>query len=303
MRRSVIKQASQSYTVTLPIAWVRKTGVDKSREVDVNEVEKALVISTTNVVAGEKIALDAKGMGSRSLYLHVNALYARGVDEIEITSDKDISSKLIGHLDQTIGYAVVKQRGNTCVIRDMSGSSSQDLDEIFKRVFQMVLSFYDAAIEDIAWKSNETFEGLKVRDHEVNKFALYLQRAINKLGYPDSVQGRTLFAYSFMLEKLGDEVERLWRCHLEKGIKTTPALVALMRQSRAVLEEAFHIYYQHKTSRIDDLYKLRNAVREAAAQLGKLDPITADAVRHIIKIADDCGDLTQLSLMKTLKHA
>ena len=60
-----------------------------------------------------------------------------------------------------------------------------------------------------------------MRDREVNKFCLFLQRAINKSSYPDVVNSRALFSYSYMLEKIGDEVERLWRTNIKNKIKKT----------------------------------------------------------------------------------
>jgi phosphate uptake regulator len=204
MKRRVVKQANQAYTITLPIDWVRKNKIDKKLEIDVNENERTLVINSEGTVDGGKIKLDVRNLCSRNIHIHINALYAKGVDEIEITSDKDISGLIIKATSNLMGYALVKQEGYNYLIKDVGGVGYSDLDEIFKRVFQMVILFYESAFSDIFGKSEETLDTLKSRDQEVNKFCLYLQRAINKSSYPDAINGRTLFTYSFVLEQIGD---------------------------------------------------------------------------------------------------
>src|SRR3990167_7040559 len=94
MRRKIIKQAGQAYTITLPIDWVRKHKLDAGSEIDLAVLEKSLVISTTSAVLGEKVTLDVKNWQGRIIRNYIIALYAKGVDEITINSDKDISSEI-----------------------------------------------------------------------------------------------------------------------------------------------------------------------------------------------------------------
>ena len=46
MKRKVIKQANQAYTITLPIEWVRKNKISKNSEVDIQIREKTLMVNT-----------------------------------------------------------------------------------------------------------------------------------------------------------------------------------------------------------------------------------------------------------------
>src|SRR3989339_464669 len=211
MKRKVIKQANQAYTITLPIDWVRKNSVDKNPELDVIESGKSLIVNSSNPVAGGSVSIDANELEGREIYLYLNSMYAKGYDEMIFNSRKDISSTLIKATSVLIGLALVSESNGKYVIRDIGGGNHSNLDEIFKRVFQMVLSFYDSAIGDIFGKEDETNQSLDNRDIEVNKFCLYLERAINKMTYSDSINGRVMFTYAFSLERIGDEIHRLWR--------------------------------------------------------------------------------------------
>jgi len=300
MKRKVIKQANQAYTLTLPIDWVRKNNISEKSEVDVEIIEKSLVINSSNPVAGGKAKIDVSNLDSKNIYRHISALYAKGIDEIELISDKDVSSDIISYLNQMMGYALVEQKNNIYRIKDVKAGEYQDLDEIFKRVFQMVLLFYDSLVNDVFGKEKETLESLKNRDMEVNKFCLYLQRAINKSSYPDMIKGRALFTYSFALEKIGDEIQRLWRTAIKYKIKKCPLLKELTVLSCEGLGKSFEFYYQFNPKKIGEIYRIRDNVRKKSMDLLKIDSHTARFVRHAVKIMEDAADLSHLTLMMKL---
>ena len=50
MKRKVIKQASQAYTITLPIDWVRQNQISNKSEVDVTVSERSLIIGVFSTV-------------------------------------------------------------------------------------------------------------------------------------------------------------------------------------------------------------------------------------------------------------
>ncbi|MBT3398276.1 phosphate uptake regulator PhoU [archaeon] len=302
MKRKIIKQANSAYTMTLPIDWVRANKISGSSEVNVSVEGKSLVVSNEGVVEGKKVKIDVEGLDDRNISRQITALYARGVDEIKITSCKKVcSSKIINMLGNTLGYAIISHDEGEYVIRDMGGGNYSDLDEIFKRVFQMVISFYYSAIKDIFGKQEETIEGLWARDREINKFCLYLQRAVNKMSYPDPIMGRLLTTYSFELERIGDEIQRLWRTNLKYNVKKTDKLRKLAETSAEGLGRAFDFYYQFNPKVAEDIYVLREKVREDSLKLLGLDKHTVRFTRHIVKIIEDAADLSHLTLMMKLE--
>jgi len=303
MKRKVIKQANQAHTITLPIDWVRKHNIDKDSEVDLIEDGKSLIINSDNKIAGERVTVDVGGLDDRNIARHINALYARGVDEIEVVcKEEGLSSKITGWLNQNIGYALVENKDGRYLIKDLGGQGDQDLDEIFKRVFQIILLFYESAKKDIFVKRKATIETLLARDFEVNKFCLFLQRSINKMSYPDVIKGRSLFTYSFALEKIGDEIQRMWRTSIKYKIKKNSEIEKLVDLSLEGLGKSFEFYYQFNTRKSEEIYKIREKVRGDSLKLLNLDSHTARFVRHVTKIVEEAADLSHLTLMMNLKN-
>src|SRR3989344_3576215 len=109
MKRKLIKQAGQAYTLTLPIEWIRKHKLDSKSEVNLDILEKSIIVSTSSPLEEEKVSLNIKDWEGRTIRNHIIALYAKGVDEIIITSDKDISSEIRRAINNVMGYALVSQ--------------------------------------------------------------------------------------------------------------------------------------------------------------------------------------------------
>lgn len=295
MIRKVIKQANQAYTITLPIEWVRENNIDKNPEIEVSLQDKSLIITNNKEVSVKKAKLALENIERVTLGRNIQALYAKGIDEIEIISKEDISSKIIEIMTEVIGYALVSQNKNVYVIKDVGGGNYSDLDEIFKRVFQMVLMFYESAIEDLFGKETETPESLDNRDKEINKFCLFLERAINKMSYSDPIKGKALFTYSFSLEKIGDEIHRLWRANINNKTRKSEKLKELLLLSKEGLDLAFDCYYSKNQSATEKMYKLKQKVRKNAELLSKQESF--DFARHAVKIIEDATDLNHLNLI------
>ncbi|MFA5258740.1 MAG: hypothetical protein WC979_05665 [Candidatus Pacearchaeota archaeon] len=296
MKRKVIKQAGQAYTITLPIEWVRKNNIENNPEIDLTISDRSLIITNQGQIEHKKIKIKLEEQKGRNISRIITSLYAKGIDEIEIESDKNIASEIIKSLNSTIGFALISQKDNKFVIKDIGGTNYNELDEIFKRVFQMILSFYESAINDIFGEEKETLDNLVSRDNEINKFCYFLERAINKMSYKDMVDGRALFTYAFSLEKIGDEIQRLWRTNIKYKVKKSKELKKFIEDCFNGLGKSFEFYYQFNIKKAEELANLRDKLREESLELTK-DKLTTRMIRHSLKIIEEATDLNQLTFM------
>ncbi len=297
MKRKIIKQGNQAFTVTLPITWIRKFEIDKKNEIDIEEKGNHLIIKTHNPAVGSSIEIDVNGLSSRSIYMNIAGAYAKGIDEITLISKEDITSIINDNLHYLIGFGLISETGNKYVMKDITKGNQAHVDEIFKRVFQMIQLFYDAAVKDIYGDQKETVEHLRSRDREVNKFCLYLQRSINKQSY-DDINGRIIFTYSYCLEKISDEIDRMWRTNIKYSVKKSPEIKKILEIVREGLGKSFDLYYQFNKMHIEEIYDLREKVRDRSLKLKGLDSNTTRFVRHIVKTIEEAADLNHLALMK-----
>jgi phosphate uptake regulator len=301
-RRKIIKQANQAHTITLPIEWIRENNLDKKNsEVDVIPSEKSLIITNKGNVEIKKASLDLKDKKeTRALGALISALYAKGTDEITLNSEKDISKDIIESLNENLGFALVSKEGKKYVIKDVGGGNYSNLDEIFKRVFQMLLIFYNSAIEDVFGEEKETIDSLHHRDREINKFCLFLERAVNKMSYSNAIESRIIFAYAIELERIGDEIHRLWRTNILNKIKKTKEMRNIVDLSKEALEKSFELYFNIDKDGQEKIYQLKEKTREAMLKLKRQDAIVSRFLGYALKIAEDSADLSHLTMMKNL---
>ena len=119
MKRKIIKQANQAYTITLPIEWIRSNNLSEKTEVDLEIKEKTITITTNSKSKEEKISLEVENFEIKEIAAIINALYAKGIDEITFKTSKEISSELIKILNPNIGYALTEHKKDTYTIKDI----------------------------------------------------------------------------------------------------------------------------------------------------------------------------------------
>jgi phosphate uptake regulator len=292
MRRKIIQQAKQAYTITLPIDWVKDLKLKAGDEVEIVSDGKDLVIKTDNKQSGGEIKIDATNMNNRIIYNYLNAAYSGGFDQVEVTN----SSVDISDLNQMMGYAMVTQKKDLCIIKDISGSSFENLEDIFKQVFQTVIAYYEQAIEDISGEKKGITSTIRKKDDDINKYTIFLERSMIKKGSTDSVMRKIMFTYAFELEKIGDSIFRIWDSEVEEK-KTEEITIELLTLSKQCLEKAFAVFYQTSPEKIKELLILRDKVKDKTEQALKKHKNSRKAIIYSLAIAEDCVDLTQLSLM------
>lgn len=297
MKRKLIKQAGQAITVTLPIEWIRENNLKPGDEVNFEIRESDLVVNSGKNTRGNSIKLDISEMPKNTKYYLINAAYAAGVDKIKL----EIKRADYPNLNTSMGYAIVDQKEKQLIVKDIGGHSSDNLDEIFKRSFQMIIGFCDSAIEDIFERQEKNYDSVQNRDREINKFILFLQRAIMKKSYSDGSEGKIMFAYSYALEKIGDEILRMWRTDINSKIVKNKKIKEIVDLSREGLSFAFRMYYSYDQKNIIKFMKLREEIREKSMKVTSIDSNTSKFVNHALRIFEDSYDMNHLAIMRRLK--
>ncbi len=297
MRRKLVKQAGQAFTLTLPIDWIRNNGLEAGDEVNLIDRGKSILVKSGKKTVTGIMDFNIKGFSKRMKYTYINSAYALGVDEIDLETEEGY----FHDLSQNMGFALVSQKGEKSIIKDLGGVAPENMDEIFKRAFQMLMEFYDKASDDIFEGNKESIKILNKIDGEINKFTLFVERSIMKLSYPSSTTGRIMFAYSFELEKMGDEILRLWRSGIKLKIEKSKKVKDIVQLGRDALQKSFEVYYQTNHTKIKELFEIKDLVKVKLSKLGKIDSDTMQFLMHAVKIIDDSCDLIQLALMRKIK--
>jgi hypothetical protein len=111
-----------------------------------------------------------------------------------------------------------------------------------------------------------------------------------------------MLAYSYGLEKIGDEIHRLWKTCKENKMSRDKKTKELFLLSKKGIEKAFEIYYHANKENINELMSIREKIREESQKAIKKDPESAITFLRAINIVENAMDLTHLALMRTIKE-
>ena len=237
----------KSYTVTLPLDWVKVQGLDKSRKIDLQ-------------VVGAKVVLSAGGNSERVLinlndYPHtvikvLQGLYRQGVNEVKLEYKDSAQltevNRLLGRL---MGYEIIEHTKDYIIIKDITKESSEDFDTVLRRIFLLALELTN---------SRET-EQIASLDVTIKKLVNYGQRILVQQGHAEYQKVPFYFVLLDRLEKLADEYGWILASPLNREQRKQ-----LMDINRAT-HKLYELYYKFNASDFDEYeyltYQLRRKMR------------------------------------------
>lgn len=185
----------KSYTVTLPIDWIRTENLSKKRLVDLTVVGRKVVISPKS---SEQEFVQINGDAySKVLIKVLQAFYRVGVDNISIQyTDGKVAEDTLSLIEQKlIGYEIIEHTANKMLIKYITRESEDDFHIIFRRLYLLLVELSES--EDI--------QHIQVLKRNADKLLNYAQRILMKKGHTEYRKTPIYYLILDRLEKLGDE--------------------------------------------------------------------------------------------------
>ena len=210
----------KSYTVTLPIDWVKQQKLDKKLCVDLS------IVGNKIVIAPQKVSLDSVHVDA-TIYIHtlvkvLQGLYRQGIDEILITGTEKTMTEVLSIVEtRMIGYELLEKKANSLLIKDITKESEEDFPIILRRIFLLTVELSES-------RSNAESVG-----RTISKLINYCQRILMKKGHTDYSKTPVYYLMLDRLEKIKDEY--LWLYALS-STKKEKEIIPLLR-------EAYTLFY------------------------------------------------------------
>ena len=226
-------------TVSLPVKWLRKVGVEKGDELDVRENENNLVISLEEAKAKTSVSLNITSLDQSSIKTIVTNAYRLGYDEINLQFDNKQALKTIADLVEKslLGFEIIKKDEGSCVIESVTEPAKEQYENIFSKIFLNVEELFDLV--------SQKLEGGKVdfedTDRKIQQYDNFCRRIIAKRG----VYERNVLQWSFHSSLIhgSRELYRLLHyldTHKVKQAKAVAEMVAGVRHLFLVMKEAHY---------------------------------------------------------------
>tara|TARA_Y100000034_G_scaffold102596_1_gene127541 strand:- start:3089 stop:3913 length:825 start_codon:yes stop_codon:yes gene_type:complete len=269
MKRKLVKQGTATLMISLPSKWLRSFNLNKGDEINLEEQENQLVLTTdkTFEIAKEKLDLKNLKTANRSILTK----YIKGIDEIEITySDPKIITKIQTEiLPGLIGFEIVDQNANYCKLKEISKPEEKEFENILRRLFLILNHMFTDLIT--LQKQNKPTSSLKHLDLNINKFSAFCLRILNK-----SKRNHSLYSIIQNLEWLGDVLK-----HLSTS-KLTPSEIKILEKIHSFFKD-FEKEFYHKEAPLETLSKNKDLLLKPLTP-SKSSNFLASAIYTLIRL-------------------
>lgn len=269
MKRKVIQLAGKTLVVSMPNKWVKKYGVKKGDDVEVEEGERKLVVKVGG--KGEKVikVLDVKDL-KLMLNRTIGGLYKAGYDEIEITYYTPEQYSIIRDvLNKTcMGYEIIKHGQRTILIKNLSDLHTQELDNLIRRLFLTLLSSADDTLDYIKQGNLKAMEEIELRDETIDKYSDLCRRILNIQGYDTTRKTTTYYYICEELEKVGDGYRDLIRFLIKnKTMKVEKSTTDTLYEINVYLRLFYELFYQFDLKKLEQFGEFSNKLRNKFEKL------------------------------------
>ncbi len=263
----------KSYTVTLPLDWVKSNKLHKTREVNLEIIQDKILISANQKKETQQI-IEGKEYDT-SLVKVIQQLYRKGVNEVKIhfNSTKQLQTVLTLINNKLIGYEIISQGKEYVTIKDITKESQEEFPTLFRRVFLLLLELTET----------QNKEQKDILAQNISKFINYCQRILMKQGHSDYQNIPTYYLILDRLEKLKDEFTWLREISM-KNNSHAKKMSELLRE----IYELFYTFSPKKFILLQDItYDLKNEFK--FSKTTKQETIHLHNISRILNSL--CGDV------------
>lgn len=252
MKRKVIQLAGKTFVVSLPSKWAKQQGIKKGDEVNLEEQESKLILSSSSIKTSNKKELDSDKLEiltKRSLFRQ----YQEGADEIQINfSNPRRIQDIQEYLNELIGYEIVKQGKQHAIINDVSGQKQQEFDQIMRRLFLLFKGMIEDSITAFKEKDKEALKNIIYRDLEINKFTHFCLRLLSKQNIKQDKK-MAYFTMLYTLERIGDDYKNMINYMTETKKMPDKEVIKLCETFHKFFTKTYEFTFNNKLSTAKDI--------------------------------------------------
>jgi len=265
MKRKIIKQGHNAYTVTLPIDWIKRLNLKPKDEVDVLEDGNQIIINAKKNSEQNSISFDISKMPVQIIWKYFSIVYREGYDEIIVTFknqyekydnaysfstpySKDINltngrktafQTIQDIVNRFIGIEIIDFKENKCIIKQMEEPSDKQFENAVRRIFLLINQFFQDLITAIEKNDLRILQETHMTDTNVDRFHDFCCRVLNKTGNKSPHKSQIIFSTLYLLELLADEFKHISDYLLSK--KKVLNRETILKFSK-VMYEQFQLY-------------------------------------------------------------
>ncbi len=292
MKRRLVKQGDNALTVTIPSSWIKENQLKAKDEIDIEEHDDSLLISTKAKKALKSINLPLKSSNEKYIDATFRNLYINGYDEIQVRfgSEEDLL-KVAKAISQLIGYEIVSQKEGECLVKNISSSEDQEYESIFKRIFYTVFLMHELVDNAMNGVYPKTDQGkMDELSKNASKFSCFCRRTLFKSNIYRNEEGLAKYVVINYVHMVARNYAAIYSWVSRSNTSPKKEAQAYSKEVNTLFHLLFEAYCGRDLGKVEDILGRRDEMMRlgfAAAKDAKSFPI----IHYNMEIARLCGTI------------
>jgi phosphate uptake regulator len=243
MRRKLVQLGQHTLMAAVPSTWVQRHGLKKGDQVEFTEFGNKLILTSTAEIYERKTSLHIPSHKVTVVWRMLQPVYTSGYDEVDITFD---DPRTLAMLEQSIqaliGFEIVEVDEGKVKIKSISAQLDEELPTVLGRCWNIIVTMMATYQESL--KKRERLQEIYLLEQTMNKYAMFLQRVINRTGYK---YPQYTYQIVVFLELAANHIEYLRRHFAEHPrLRIESEAVKEAARLNGLLQRTHSIYARYK---------------------------------------------------------
>ncbi|HII71263.1 TPA: AbrB/MazE/SpoVT family DNA-binding domain-containing protein [Candidatus Woesearchaeota archaeon] len=294
----------------MPKSWVTQNKVKKGDELEITEQGSKLIISSDSAQEVLSTVIDVTGLDRTSILFYIRSAYRRGYDVIDIRysephtkhlrtgAKKKISSVVHEEVSRLVGVEVIQQKEDSCMIKSISQTTSDDFQNILRRIFILLTDFADDISNGYKEANTGLLESAEEKHDNITKFISYSLRLLNKTNDYSPSERTMMYHAVASLENIVDALK--WggrRGHQSKNKRFNKKTLEIVEMIMKSIGMYYDFFYKFDSRKVGVLYKHRHDIREDIEKIiGTLPIGEAIIINELSRILETIVSLTEIKM-------
>ncbi len=258
MKRKAIQLASQTIVVSLPAKWVKKQGIKKGDEIELNDIGNKLFISANVNNPIKKITIEAKSKEIEVFKKTLVAIMNAGYNEIEINFDiLSLEETITVHKflrDNFTDISVIKSAKNKFFIKTISQDDSKEIENMLRRFFLIVINLIEETAMAINKRDTEEFFKISLIRFDLYRLSNSIKRIINLQHETKYSKVAPFYAIIEGWTYIANIYLKLGRYFIDNKPKINEEIAKFAYELIKMHEEFYNVFYKFEIKEAQDLY-------------------------------------------------
>lgn len=258
MMRNIVKQGPSTLMISLPSSYVKKYNLQKGEQLEVREQGSNLVVSTHNKVDSGKVKIELFDDDYVYIWRVLSARYYSGFDEMEVHFSTNKALDWIQYYTEKyfIGFEMIKQDKNYCIIKSVSQENKEEFDPILRRIFLNLVQIAKIYLDYLEKGDNPDL--ILNLERTNNRQTSFLKRIITKNGFSNNKKTNFAYTLMFLLETIINEYKfSVWHIQkqneLGKRVTITPKILKNYKRLLEEIENVYKLYYKYDEKLVKEI--------------------------------------------------